>query len=62
MIRKHVDLIAIALLLGAVGICFQVRNCVVVGRTSARGVWLAPNYRGSHVMIREIPRIPFARD
>lgn len=62
MIGKHVDLVAIALLLGAMAICSHARNVVVLGLSSSRGVWLAPNYRGSHIAIPRVPRIPFARD
>ncbi len=62
MIGKHVDLIAIALLLGALGICSHVANGVAFGLHSSLGAWRSPQYRGSHILIPESPHIPFARD
>lgn len=62
MIRKHVDLIAISLLLGTFGICCHARNAFVLGLSSSRGVWLAPHNRITRIMIPEIRHIPFTRD
>ncbi len=62
MIRKQVDLIAITLLLAAIGCCYHARNVVLLGLSSSRGVWFAPRYHGAPVVIPEIPRIPFTRN
>jgi len=62
MIRKHVDLIAITLLLGAIGICCHARSAVLLGVSSSRGVWFVPHNHNSRVVFPEIPRIPFTRD
>ena len=62
MIQKHVDLVAIALLLAAISVCYQARNSCILGLRSARTVWLTPQYQGSRIVIPAVPRIPFARD
>jgi hypothetical protein len=61
MIRKHVDLIAIALLLSGIAVCSHAHNAMLLGVRSKR-VWLATGYQAPRVIIPEVPRIPFARD
>lgn len=62
MIQKHVDLIAIALLLAAVSFCTHTRNAFALGMRSARTVWLKPYYQSPHVSLPLRPHIPFSRD
>jgi hypothetical protein len=60
MIRKHVDLIAIALLLSGIAFYSQARNATMLGVRSKR-VWFTTSYC-PRVVIPAVPRIPFARD
>jgi hypothetical protein len=62
MIQKHVDLIAIALLLTAISFCAHARNAFVHGIRSSRTVRLTSHYQGSRAVIGTVPHIPFARD
>ena len=62
MIQKHIDLIAIALLLTAISFCAHARNEFVGTLRSSRTVWISPHYQGSRSFVPTVPRIPFARD
>ena len=56
MIGKHVDLIAIALLLATIACYAHARNAFVLGIRSSRTVWATPHSRST------MTRIAFARD
>lgn len=60
MIGKHVDLIAIALLLILMAVCRQARNAALLRLHSTRTVWITP--QGSRIFVPAVPRISFSRD
>ena len=61
MIRRHVDLIAIGLLLCGIALYSNARNLVVLEINSGKQVGFTRYHRPS-VEFPEIPRIPFTRD
>lgn len=62
MIQKHVDLIAIALLLTAISFYVHARNSYAVALRTSRMVALTRHYQTPSVSLPAMPRIPFARD
>lgn len=62
MIQKHVDLIAIALLLSAIAVFSHARKAVVLGLHSSRTVWVTAPHGSPRIMAPAIPRITFSRD
>lgn len=62
MIQKHVDLIAIALLLTGIAFCAHLRNAFALGIHSSRTVWVTHHSLGSSTVLRAVPHIPFERD
>ena len=62
MIGRHIDLIAVALLLSAFAICAQTRNAVLTGIRSSRHVWFSTHYQHFRDLTPVIPRISFSRD
>ena len=62
MIQKHVDLIAIALLLTAISFYVHARNACALGLRSSHMVALTQHYQAPHVSLPAMPHVPFARD
>jgi hypothetical protein len=59
MIRKHIDLIAIAVLLAVFGLCSQTRNAVVASLHASRSIGIS--HFKSYVTT-PAPRIRFSLD
>ena len=62
MIQKHVDLIAIALLLTAISFCSHAREAFALGLRSSHIALVRPHYQGSRWFVPALPRLSFARD
>jgi hypothetical protein len=61
MIRKHIDLIAIGLLLCGIALYSNARHWMILEVNSGKQLRFTRYHRPS-VEIPEIPRIPFSRD
>ncbi|MBV9082534.1 MAG: hypothetical protein JOZ62_07665 [Acidobacteriaceae bacterium] len=61
MIRKHVDLIAIGILLCGIAVYSQARHVVVFEINSAKRIAFTQS-RCPTVVIPRVPRIPYTRD
>ncbi len=61
MIRKHVDLIAIGLLLGGIAVYTHVRSLMLFEFDPGRRMGFT-NYHRSTVVIPDIPPLPYTRD
>jgi hypothetical protein len=62
MIRKHVDLIAIGLLLGGIAIYSHARTFVSLEMNSSKRMVFVHRHSDSRVIAPAVPRIPFTRD
>ena len=61
MIRKHVDLIAIALLLGGIALYSHARTCVAL-QANRLGAIRFTTYRSHRQPVVVVPALPYARD
>jgi len=63
MIAKHVDLIAIGILLSGIALYSAARDAMVVTVTSQKRIVVSsPRCRPPVASVPEIPRFPYARD
>ena len=62
MICKHVDVIAIAILLFAIALVSSARHVAVFAVDSGGRMTIYDRYHAPHVMVPEPPRLPFTRD
>ena len=62
MIRKHIDLIAIGLLLGGMAIYSHARAFVSLQMGPSKRMLVLHHHSDSRVVIPDVPRIPFTRD
>lgn len=62
MIRKHIDLIAIALLLTAFSFYSHARTGIMLGACSTKATWFSAHYQVPRIVAPAPPRISFARD
>ncbi len=61
MIRKHVDLIAIGILLCGIAVYTHARKVVIFEFNPARTIGFT-HYRSPAAAIPRVPRIPYTRD
>ena len=61
MIRKHIDLIAIGILLWGIAVYSHARSVAAVELTPTKRIIIS-HYRSPRVFIPRIPRIPYTRD
>lgn len=64
MIRRNVDIIAVAALLFAIALFAQANRVVVLGVSRTHGIRFVPNgpYYRPLIIKRNPPRVPFLRD
>jgi len=62
MIAKHVDLIAIALLMVGIGIYSHMRQTITFGIVSHSPVVLHRDLRAPEIRMPQLPNLPFSRD
>lgn len=62
MIRKHVDLVAIGVLLGGIAFYSGARRCMVLTVAPHKRITFVQRLRAPIIAVPEIPRIPYTRD
>ena len=61
MIRKHIDLIALGVLLGGLALYSQARNCIFIELHTIKGIRFVPHPSRSMV-VPPLPRIAYSKD